>query len=247
MEVIPVVVCELSDAIHNLPEIASDAGFKLQDAQLGLIKPNVCGLYHPSLNLLSTITEFLLTHVESVVVGETESMMHSPREQFRALGIVEALERFKERVKLVDLSENKAVKVPVPRPHALKEVDIPKTILDSDVIVNVPKVGTHSTTRLTCALKNLFGLLPQGRKYSIYHPLGMDKVIADVAQVVKPELNVVDAGSNVIVSVDALAADIVACEFVDLDPRKVEHLRLTSEDLGLNLDDYLKKIKVLRR
>ena len=93
----------------------------------------------------------------------------------------------------VDLSEEEWTKVSVPKPHVLKEVPLPHTVLNSDLLINVPGVGTHSTTRLTCALKNLFGLLPEKRKFSVYHPLGIDEIVADIYQAVKPDLNIVDA------------------------------------------------------
>ena len=60
-------------------------------------------------------------------------------------------------------------------------------------------------------------------------------MIADVAQIVKPDLNIVDVGSKVILGTDALAVDVVACKFVDLDPLTIGHLKLVSEDRNLNL------------
>jgi len=98
---------------------------------------------------------------------------------------------------------------------------------------------------MTNALKNLFGLLPEKRKYSTYHPLGMDSVIADIAQVVRPNLNITDIDSRMIIGKDALAVDIVACRFLDLDPLKVGHLKLVSEDRGERLEDLVRKIRIL--
>jgi len=241
----PVIVCDFDDAIRRLPYLSSQAGFKLEKAHLVLVKPNICGLYHPSLNLLSSILEFLSSKSESVIVSETRSMMHNPEEQFKRLGVDALLKRFSGHMTAVDLSDDEWVKIRVSNPHALREIELPKTVLDSDVLVNVPKVGTHSTTRLTCALKNLFGLLPQAHKYSLYHPLGMDKVIADIAQAVKPDLNIVDAGDKAVIGVDVLAVDVVACRFVNLDPLKVEHLRLVSEDRGQKLEGFMEKMQVV--
>ena len=44
---------------------------------------------------------------------------------------------------------------------------------------------------------------------------------------------------------DALAVDVVACRFVDLDPLTVEHLRLVSEDRNENLETFMKKIDMV--
>jgi uncharacterized protein (DUF362 family) len=180
------------------------------------------------------------------VIGETGTIVCKPNEQFEKLGVAPMIKRFGGRAQVVDLSDSELVEVQVPHPHALKKVVLPKMVLESDLIVNVPKVGTLPTTRMTCALKNLFGFLPQKRKYYLYHPFGgMHKVIADVAQIVKPDLNIVDAGEKVILGTDALAVDVVACRFIDLDPLAVEHLRLVSEDRNENLETFMKKIDMV--
>ena len=83
-------------------------------------------------------------------------------------------------MKTVDLSEDRIIRVKVPKPHVLEEIELPETCVRCDVLVNLSKAGTHSTTTMTNALKNLFGLLPEKRKYSTYHPLVMDNVIADI-------------------------------------------------------------------
>jgi hypothetical protein len=73
----------------------------------------------------------------------------------------------------------------------------------------------------------------------------MHKVIADISQIVKPDLNIVDAGSKVILGADALAVDVVACRFVDLDPLIVEYLKLVSEDRNEKLETFMKTIDVV--
>ncbi len=246
MRLNPVIVCDQNDALRNLPDLSSKAGFKLEKTKLALIKPNLCGYYHPSLDLLASIVEFLLSGAKSVMIGETRSMDHDPEDQFKRLGIFALLKRFGEDVGVVDLSNDDWVQVSVSNPHSLREINLPITVQDSNVLVNVPKVGLHHATRLTCALKNLFGLLPEKHKFSVYHPLGMDKVIADIAQVIKPNLNVVDAGNKIILGVDALAVDVVACRFEDLDPLKVEHLKLVSENRNEKLEDFVKRLKVIK-
>jgi len=106
-------------------------------------------------------------------------------------------------------------------------------------------VGTHSTTRLTCALKNLFGLLSEKRKHSTYHPLGMDEVIADIAKVVKTDLNVVDANNQIIFGLDPLTVDIAAAQLIQLNPLTVKQLRLVSEDRGKKLEHIIEKLPIV--
>jgi uncharacterized protein (DUF362 family) len=240
-----VIVCDLKEAVGHLPELSLDVGFNLEEVHSALVKPNICGLYHPSLDLLSSVVEFLLPRAESVVIGETKTIVCKPEEQFEKLGVAPMLERFGQRVRAVDLTGDQRVEVQVPNPHAIKRFLLPKTVLESDLLVNVPKVGTWRANRLTCALKNLFGLVPQKRKYYRHHLFeGMEKVIADIAQIVKPDLNIVDAGNNVILGTDALAVDVVACKFIGLDPLTIGHLTLVAEDRNEKLESFIKKIDV---
>ncbi len=235
----------MSKATRSLPELSSMAGFKTEKCRLALIKPNACGLYYPSVRLLSAAIRLMRECADEIVVGEAESMVHSPEQQFRKLGITELVAKFGERVRTVNLSNDTIVKVKVPNPHVLQELRLPVSVENSDVIVNVPKVGVHESILFTCALKNLFGVLPEKRKYDVYHVLGINDVIADVAQVVKPNLNVVDAGEKVIVGVDPLSVDIVACRFIDVDPLKVEHLKIVSKDRGASLRALVKKVQII--
>lgn len=240
-----VVICSVNAFSLNPRELMAEASFSLEEYRLILIKPNICGLYHPSIKVLSAIIRSFEEYAEEIVIGETKSMIHDPETQFRRLGVKSLLEKFKTGLRIVDLSEDKIVRIKVPKPHVLGEIDLPETYVNCDLLINLSKAGTHSTTRMTNSLKNLFGLMPEKRKYSTYHPLGMDNVIADIAQVVKPDLNITDAGSHVIIGKDALAVDIVACRSLGLDPLKVRHLRLVSEDRGEKLENFMRRMRII--
>jgi len=240
-----VVICDVEAFTSNPRKMMAEAFFSMKEYKLILIKPNICGLYHPSIKILSTIIRCFEGHAEEIVIGETKSMIHDPETQFRRLGVKSLLEKFKTRLKIVDLSEDKIVKIKVPKPHVLDEIDLPERCVRCDAIINLSKAGTHSTTKMTNSLKNLFGLLPEKRKYSTYHPLGMDNVIADIAQVIKPDLNITDAGSRVIIGKDALAVDVVASRFLDLDPLEIRHLRLVSKDRGESLGKFIRKVRIV--
>lgn len=50
----------------------------------------------------------------------------------------------------------------------LKSFDIITPIADCDVIVNICKLKTHSLTGLSCAVKNLFGVIPGTMKFEMH-------------------------------------------------------------------------------
>ena len=136
-----VIICDLKEAVNHLPEMLLKLGFNVKEVQLALVKPNICGRYNPSLELLSSIVEFLLPKAKSVVIGETSSIACKPNEQFEKLGVTPMIKRFGSSVQAVDLTDSELVEVQVPQPHALKKFFLPKKVLESDILVNVPKVG----------------------------------------------------------------------------------------------------------
>ena len=230
-----VVIASKGRATDDLPALAEQAGSQPVPHDLILLKPNVCGMYPPSLDLLESIIEYLKPHSKALIIGETPSTMHSPDERFNSLGIKRLADRL--GVATRDLMRDEAVRVRVPKPHAMREIPLSATVLKADLIVNCPGLGTHGNTALTCALKNLFGLISERHKFSNLHPRGVSEVIADVFQIVKPRLNVVDCGQRVLVGTDALSVDVVASEFKSLSPSRVKHLVLAAQDLGLSLND----------
>jgi len=230
-----VVIAEKEQAVQDLPALAEKAGFQAVPCDLVLLKPNVCGMYPPSLELLRSVVQYLKPYSKALIIGETPSTMHSPDERFDSLGI----ERLAERLGVTtrDLIRDEIVMRHVPKPHAMKEIPLPSTVVKADLLVNCPGLGTHGNTLLTCALKNLFGLISERHKFSRLHPKGVSEVVADVFQILKPQLNVVDCGRRVLVGVDALSVDVIASEFKSLSPNRVRHLVLAAQDLGLDLDD----------
>jgi uncharacterized protein (DUF362 family) len=229
-------LCSKKEALASLPSIAKIAGYDASPVHTMLVKPNVCGMYHPELRLLRAIVEFLMPSCGEIVIGETDSTMHTPGEMFERLGITRLASELGLSTK--DLSRDPVRVVEVPSPHVLRSLSLPKTVLDCDRLINVPGVGRHSEAFLTCALKNLFGLIPERQKYSRLHPLGISEVLADLNQVIRPSLTVVDWGSKVVVGVDPVAVDVVVARGVGMNPRDVKHLRLTAQDRGLDLDHY---------
>lgn len=136
-----------------------------------------------------------------------------------------------------------------------REVDVPgvklqralvhSLVLDSDVFFNVPVLKHHSGSLMTCAMKNLMGVVWDRR---IYHSRDLHQSIADFLTLKKPTFNVVDAyhpmvrngprGRSVedvvemrtlLASVDPVAVDAAAARLLGHDPAKVAHVRIAAE------------------
>ena len=77
-----------------------------------------------------------------------------------------------------------------------KHMEVIEPVLDADIIINLPKFKTHSLTRMTGAVKNMFGIL-HGRTKTVLHTKFMDiekfnDMLIDVYSYSRPVLNIMD-------------------------------------------------------
>jgi uncharacterized protein (DUF362 family) len=152
----------------------------------------------------------------------------------------------------------------VPGAKNLKNVMVHEMVLEADVIINVPVLKHHGSTTITCALKNLMGLV-WDRWY--YHANDLHRCIAEFALLRTPTLNVVDAhtvmmsggprGSSYrsslkvkkmqIISPDIVAADAAAAATWGTSADNIRYINIADE-LGLgtkNLDALnIKRVRV---
>lgn len=80
--------------------------------------------------------------------------------------------------------------VAVPGAVILKRTQVHELILDADVFLNVPVLKDHSGAGMTCAMKNLMGIVWDRWEF---HRHGLDQCIADSCLYRRPDLNIVDA------------------------------------------------------
>jgi uncharacterized protein (DUF362 family) len=117
-------------------------------------------------------------------------------------------------------------------------------ILGSDVFINVPILKSHSSTRITVAMKNLMGdVWDRGA----WHANDLHQCIADYASYRKPTLNVVDAylvmkrngprGVSVedvatmkaqLLSSDMVAIDVAGTKLFGLEPENIRYIELAA-------------------
>lgn len=118
------------------------------------------------------------------------------------------------------------------------EFNIAKPVLEADVIINLPKAKTHVLTILTCAVKNLYGVVPGFQKSGLHksHPdiRSFARLLAAINGKVRPQLHIVDAiqamdgdGPSagkpfnlgfVAASANAVAVDATLCRIIGVNP-----------------------------
>ncbi len=123
----------------------------------------------------------------------------------------------------------------------LDKVYISPPLLDSDFLINLPKLKTHSFTIFTGAVKNMYGIIPQGFRSSYHRQFFKNELfsqmLVDIFSCAPPQLNIMDAvvamegeGPSagrpkkvnlILASRDAVALDAVASKIIGLDPLQV--------------------------
>lgn len=79
----------------------------------------------------------------------------------------------------------------------IKNIEIINPILNADLVINLPKLKTHAMMNLTCAVKNLFGIVAGERKAEV-HSLYPDynsfaNAIIDISNYIKKQVTIVDS------------------------------------------------------
>jgi uncharacterized protein (DUF362 family) len=106
---------------------------------------------------------FLRLGAKSVVVAEGPG---HERDTELVLSETGFEQEFRDRaISFVDLNRDELVKVKTKADYSgLGHLWLPKTVLNADLVVSMPKVKTHHWAGVTLSMKNMFGIVP-GMKY----------------------------------------------------------------------------------
>lgn len=151
-------------------------------------------------------------------------------------------------VKLVNLREEGFREVRIDG-RRLPSLFVSRLVLEADLIVNIPKLKTHSLTGLTCAVKNMYGVLPAGERLRLHKLFPMNEpfceALVDVFAAAKPHLTICDAivamegegpsGGHprtvgcILAGTDAIAVDSVASRLIGIEALDVATNRIAQE------------------
>lgn len=123
-------------------------------------------------------------------------------------------------------------------------------VADFDYLINIPVLKGHCQTKMTCALKNMKGLIPNSEKRK-FHTMGLHKPIAHLSRGIRQDFIVVDhicgdptfeEGGNplktdcVMVAKDPVLVDAYACHLLGLTTADVPYVGM-AEALGSGSTD----------
>jgi len=134
-----------------------------------------------------------------------------------------------------------------------RHLTVDRLALEADVIINVPKLKSHSQMTLTAGVKNMFGCVP-GKRKAWWHQRVRDRkdhfaeMLLEVYRLLQPALTIIDgveamegggpihgrprAVGALVGSADAVAAETVCCRMLKVDVADVPVMR-AAERLGI--------------
>ncbi len=131
------------------------------------------------------------------------------------------------------------------------ELKICDEAMKLDFLINVPVMKGHCQTKITCALKNMKGLIPNSEKRR-FHAMGLHKPIAHLATGIHQDFIVVDnicgdwdfedGGNPVVMNRIMAAADPVLCDayvahLMGYGLEEIPYIQMAA-DLGAGLEDW---------
>lgn len=245
-------IIKCSSYSHNLKEIIAKLlneiggiGSFVRSGQTVLIKPNMLTDRTPN-QAVTTHPEIVRAIIQLVRdVGATPCVADSPAsavktEQVWAVTGFGAMCE-EENVPLINLEKSGSKKFEIGE----YIFNVAQPVIDADVVINVPKVKTHTLTLLTAAVKNFYGTLPgyqKAHKHKAYpKPYQFGKFIQAIYSQIPPCLNIADAITGmdgngpsagnpvdlgfIAASSDAIALDLTLCRILKINPQNVPYLR----------------------
>ncbi|HHU64011.1 MAG TPA: DUF362 domain-containing protein [Clostridiales bacterium] len=122
---------------------------------------------------------------ENISIMESSWVGDSTKRAFKVCGYEEISQKYK--VPLIDLKRDKTKILT----YMGDELEVCLSPLKADFLINMPVLKAHCQTRLTCALKNLKGCIPDREKRR-FHALGLHRPIALLNKFITSHLVVVD-------------------------------------------------------
>jgi uncharacterized protein (DUF362 family) len=222
----------------------------VRPGQRVLLKPNLLGGFAPERAVTThpaVVRAAILLVQEAggqARVGDSPALGALPAVA-RAAGLAAVLDE--TGAQLLDLSEPHEFETADHR--VARRITLAKALLETDVLISLPKLKTHGQMILTASLKNQFGLIPGALKsqwhFRLQQPAWLASLILEVNRLARPVLTILDAvvameGQGptsgkprllgaLLASPDLAAADTLACHLIGQAPLRVPLLAAARE------------------
>jgi len=235
-----------SDLTSSIAKAVDLIGFRRgKKVNTAIIKPNLNYYWEANTGcttdpqLVAALIDYLRSEYGNNVtikVAEADASAMKTKHVFPMLGY-DKLAKDK-RVELFNLSNDalRTEKVSI-NGHEI-ELEVPQSLLETDLFINVPKLKSMRVTKMTCAMKNIFGCIGTPRKF-VYHPI-LNETIVGINRVLRPHLTIVDGLvalgrfpvrlDLIIGGTDVFSIDWIASQILGLNPKSVKFLKMAMHE-----------------
>ncbi|MEK6864227.1 MAG: DUF362 domain-containing protein, partial [Nanoarchaeota archaeon] len=190
------------EVLKAVEKTIEDIGFEIKPGSTVLLKPNVLMGASPDKAIttnpaiIDAVCTILNRHKCKIFIGESCGFVlkGGVMQAFKEAGIADIAN--KHNAKLVSFNNERLRKVQNNKATFAKEMYLPEILFNVDLIINLPKMKTHTLMLFTGGVKNLFGCIPGGKK-QVYHAEANKKedfanLLLDIWLNVKPALTIMD-------------------------------------------------------
>lgn len=233
---------EASDLIGRIPDRSCRVGIKPN-----LVSPSAASegaTTHPE--VVAGIIEYLQAYgVRQITIMEGSWVGAKTSDAVRVCGYGELCRHY--QVKFEDAQKSAWEK----KDCRGMELAICSCVDQVDFMINVPVLKGHCQTKITCALKNMKGLIPNKEKRR-FHQMGLHRPIAHLAAGIRQDFIVVDHicgdldfedGGNPVVcdqiwtAADPVLVDAWVCHLMGYEKDEVPYIAM-AEELGVGCGDW---------
>jgi uncharacterized protein (DUF362 family) len=236
---------------HGLQQFAIDVRGKRV-----VLKPNLVDYLpgdaintHPSV-VLAAAEGFRRAGAASVIVAEGPGHQRDTQLVLAESGYESVLRD--EKIRFVDLNRDELIRTRLRASYTgMTSLWLPKTVLEADYLVSMPKIKAHHWSGVTLSMKNMFGVVP-GARYgwpkNILHWKGIQECILDLCATVPIQFVIADGiiameGNGplngtprllrkMVLADDPVAADATCARLMGFLPERVVHIREAARFLG---------------
>jgi uncharacterized protein (DUF362 family) len=250
----PAYTMDIYDTVYRM---VSDHRLNVRGKRV-VLKPNLVEFDpHTAINTHPMVVHAAYEAFRRLGAAEVK-IAEGPGHRRATLDLAEAAGYFSTVPKFEDLFtdlnlDNVARRVIRQPASQLKELYLPHTVLDCDLLVSLPKMKTHHWAGATLAMKNLFGLVPggvYGWPKNVLHWAGIPESIVDLHHLFPRQFALVDgivgmegngpiqgtpkSAGVLVAGADVVAVDATCCRIMDIDAKKIDYLRIArgEENLG---------------
>lgn len=219
-------------------------GMSIKPSDHVVIKPNICNANNPhgivitDFRVIKAVVEIVKERASEITLVESDNISGSAEKRARGSGFLDLCDELD--VRFLNLSHDDYEEYHV----AEARLRLPRTVLDADYFINLPKIKTCARTLVTLGIKNLYGVFQRKQKGRLHKHL--DEILPFLAKTVRNDLIIAD-GINcmegngpvignllcldmIVAGTNLVAVDSILSRIMGFDPERIPHIANSAKE-----------------